>query len=176
MDLALSLSDRLPGAGTLCIDGNPEVVISKDFEELTSPRSFTGSGSLYLKKGSMELCNEKLYERFLDKEVEISFWLYVDHRTDNMPTPELWQRDDEGKLLQKEKLNSREVHNVDGMWVRISKNLHPQPGIQYQLTIKGKFITIDDLLIKPAGTRILVRHDNGDRILDNYRIPVATDH
>jgi len=174
-DLAVSLSDRLQGAGTLCLDGDPEVVISKDFEEFESPRSFTGSGSLYLKKGSMELCNEKLYERFGDKEVELSFWLYVDHRTDNMPTPELWQRDDSGKLLLKEKLNSREEHNVDGMWVRISKNLHPQPGMQYQLTIKGKYITVDDLLIKPVGTRILVWHDNGDQILDNFRVPVATD-
>ncbi len=125
MDLAHTLSDSLQGAGMLCIDGDPEKVIYKDFEEFASDRAFTGSGSKYLKKGSMELCNEKLYERFSDQEVELSFWLYVDHRTDNMPTPELWQWDESGKQIQRERLNSREVHNVDGMWVRISKTLQP---------------------------------------------------
>jgi hypothetical protein len=77
-------------------------------------------------------------------------------------------------LVHKEKLNSREVHNVDGMWVRISKNLNPEPGIRYQLTVSGKFITIDDLLLKPSGARTMVRHENGDYLFDNYRVPVVT--
>lgn len=175
MDLALTLSDSLKGTGMFCLDDDPEKVLYEDFEELASDRAFTGSGSRYIKKGNMELCNEKLYERFSDSAVELSFWLYVDHRTDNMPTPELLQWDENDKLIHRERLNSREVHNVDGMWVRISKTLQPQPGIRYQLTIKGRYITIDDILLKPAGSRILVRQDNGDQLLDNFRVPVATE-
>ena len=145
------------------------------FEELSSERAFIGSGSLYLKKGSLVLFNQNLHECCSDAEVELSFWLYVDHRTDNMPGPVLWLWDENDKLVHKEKLNSREVHNVDGMWVRISKNLIPEPGVRYQLTVAGKYITVDDLLLKPAGARILVRHENGDYLFDNYRVPVVTE-
>ncbi|MEA3461664.1 MAG: hypothetical protein U9R49_07280, partial [Bacteroidota bacterium] len=175
MELAGTLSDSLHGAGTLCLDGDPDAFIYQDFEERSSELTFTGSGSLYQKKGSLELFDEMLYERFSHQEVELSFWLYVDHRTDNMPTPELWFWDENRKLIHREKLNSREVHNVDGMWVRIGKKLIPEPGIRYELTVKGKYITIDDLLLKPTGARILVRHEGGDQILDNYRLPFVTD-
>jgi hypothetical protein len=107
--------------------------------------------------------------------VELSFWLYVDHRKDNMPSPVLWQWDKNNKLIQKEKLNSREVHNVDGMWVRISKNLIPEPGIRYELIVSGKYITVDDLLLKSSSARIMVRHENGDQLFDNYRVPFVTE-
>jgi hypothetical protein len=150
-------------------------VIYQNFEDISSERSFTGSGSIYLKKGSMELFSEKLYERFSDSVLELSFWLYVDHRTDNMPTPELWQWGDDNKLIHKEKINSREVHNVDGMWVRISKEIVPEPGIKYQLTIRGKYITVDDLLVKSKDSRVMIRPKNGDHLLDNFRLPVGTD-
>ena len=123
----------------------------------------------------MELFSENLYERFSDERIELSFWLYVDHRTDNMPTPELWQWDKDNNLIIKDKIESREVHNTDGMWVRISKELVPEPGINYQLTIRGKYITVDDLLVKATGSRIMIRNENGDHLLDNFRVPVGTD-
>jgi hypothetical protein len=175
MELANSLSDSLICIGNLCSSLNPAQIIYQDFEEFPSDHVFTGTGARYLKKGSMELFSENLYKRFADTVVEISFWLYVDHRTDNMPSPELCQRNGDGKLILKEKINSREVHNVDGMWVRISKNVIPEPGIKYQLTIRGKYITVDDLLLKPKGARVMVRHPNGDQLFDNFRVIVVTD-
>ena len=174
-ELAGNLIDSLSGTGTFCVNGKPEELIYRDYEELPSDLAFTGSGSRYLRKGTMELLNEKLYECCSDSEVELSFWLYVDHRKDNMPRPLLQLWDENNKLIHTEKLNSREVHNVDGMWVRISKNLIPDPGIRYELTVKGEYITIDDLLLKPVGARIMVRHENGDYLFDNYRVPVATE-
>ncbi|MCK5692035.1 MAG: hypothetical protein KAI08_04275, partial [Bacteroidales bacterium] len=174
-ELADTLLDSLGGTGTFCIDGDPEQVIYQDFEGPSSDRAFTGSGSLYLKKGDMELLNENLFERWSDTAMELSFWLYVDHRTDNMPSPVLQQWDADDKLIHREQLNSREVHNVDGMWVRISKNLMPEPGIRYELTLTGKYITVDDLLLKPSGTRVLVRQENGDQLFDNYRVPFVTE-
>jgi hypothetical protein len=173
--LADSLVNKLNGTGMYSMDANPEQVIYQDFEELSSERAFTGSGSSYLKKGSLELLNQNLHECCPNEEVELSFWLYVDHRTDNMPRPVLWLWDANDKLIHNEKLNSREVHNVDGMWVRISKNLIPQPGIRYELTVTGKYITVDDLLLKPSGARIMVLQENGDYLFDNYRVPVVTE-
>ena len=175
MNLASSLADSLDGTGIYCSAGNPEQLIYRDFEIFSADRAFTGSGSFFLKRGSMELFNEKLEERFPEREVELSFWLYVDHRIDNMPTPELLQWNDSNELVSSEKLDSRGVHNVDGMWVRIGKRLVPEPGIRYQLKVSGMYITVDDLLIKPAGTRVFVRHPNGERLLDNFRVPVAKD-
>lgn len=174
-DLADQLADSLQGNGTLSIGANSEQLVYRDFEELSSDRAFSGSASQYQKRGSMELFNERLYDRFSDSMVELSFWLYVDHRTDNMPRPELSQWDDKGTLIQKERLNSREVHDVDGLWVRIATELIPEPGISYQLTVKGKYISVDDLLVKPKGARVLVRQENQDLLLDNFRVPFVTE-
>ena len=173
--LANTLSDSLHGPGIYSTGMNPEEVIYNDFEELSSGQAFSGSGARHLKKGTMDLFDEKLYERFAGEEVELSFWLYVDHRTDNMPEPVLWFRDDSGMLVRKEKLNARNVHNVDGMWVRISRKLIPEPGIRVELTVSGSYITVDDLLLKPIDTRFMVSQENGNHLLDNYRVPIATD-
>jgi len=173
--LANSLSDSLQGPGLYCSHMNTDEVIYNDFEKLSSRQAFSGSGARYLKKGTMDLFSEELYERFAGEEVELSFWLYVDHRTDNMPVPVLWFRDENDRLVRREKLNSRKVHNVDGMWVRISKKLIPDPGIRVDLTVNGNYITIDDLMIKPVDVRVVVRHENGDLLLDNYRVPIVTD-
>jgi hypothetical protein len=67
------------------------------------------------------------------------------------------------------------VHNVDGMWVRISKEFIPEPGTRYQLTIRGSFITVDDLLVKTKESRVMIRPKHGDHLLDNFRVPVGTD-
>jgi hypothetical protein len=174
-DLAESLSDSLQGSGILSPGLEEGQLIYHDFEELASERAFTGSGSVFQKKGSIELFREELYKRFPDEELEISFWLYVDHRIDNMPRPELLHFDRDGKQVHRERLNARKVHNVDGMWARIAVKLVPEPGIIYGLNLKGKYITVDDLCIKPAGSRVLVRHNNGDQLLDNIRVPVASE-
>jgi len=175
VNLANTLSDSLPGPGIYCSNMNPEELIYNDFDDLSSGHIFSGSGARYLKKGTMVLFNEQLYERFAGEALELSFWLYVDHRTDNMPVAVLGFRNDNDMLIHKEKLNTREVHNVDGMWVRISKELIPEPGISVELTVSGRYITVDDLLLKPVDTRFMVRHENGDHLLDNYRVPIATE-
>jgi hypothetical protein len=174
-DLAISLRDSLACTGNICTNVRPEQVIYQDYEDSSSDHAFTGNGAKFKKVGTVELFNENLSGLCSGSEVDLSFWLYVDHRTDNMPTPEILLWDHENRLISKEKLNAREVHNVDGMWVRIGKTIIPEPGMRYQLTIRGKYITVDDLLLKPAGARVMVRHENGDLILDNYRVPVATD-
>ena len=174
-ELAKGLSDSLQGSGILSPGLEEGQLFYHDFEEFESDLAFTGSGSLFKKKGGLELFSEELYKRFPDEELEISFWLYVDHRIDNMPRPELLHFNEEGHQAHRERLNSREVHNVDGMWARIAIKLVPEAGIDYRLMVKGKYITVDDLCIKPAGSRVLVRHKNGEQLLDNIRVPVASE-
>jgi hypothetical protein len=59
------------------------------------------------------------------------------------------------------------------MWVRIETTLVPEPGIRYQLTIRGKYITVDDLLVKPAGASVAVRGPDGLSLFDNFRVSVG---
>jgi hypothetical protein len=174
-DLAGVLADSLQGSGKLCMGVDADQLIYRNFEEHSSDRSFTGTGSGYVKKGSMELFNEKLHDRFSDSLVELSFWLHVDHRTHGMPSPELLHLDENGTLMQRERIDSREVHNADGMWVRIAKTVVPQPGISYLLKVKGEYITVDDLLVKPKGARVMIRQENQDLLLDNFRVLFATE-
>jgi hypothetical protein len=176
VELAESYKDSLEGKGIFCTGTEAGKLIYRDYETSVSERAFTGSGSVHLKKGSVELFHEELYDRFSDSLVELSFWLYVDHRIDNMPRPELLLFDRDGTQIGRERLNSRQVHNTDGMWVRIARDLVPEPGISYQLTVSGKYLTVDDLLVRPKAARVMVRHENQDLLLDNFRVLFATEH
>ncbi len=173
LELATSLSDSLSCKGAICSNVAQDKILYNGFEGFHARQVFTGKGARFEKEGNFELMNEQLHPLYSDAQVDISFWLYVDSRTDNMPTPELWMWDKKNKLIRKDKLNSRAEHNVDGMWTRIDHNLTPEPGIRYQLTLRGKYITVDDLLVKPANARVVIRGEHGPLLLDNFRIPVG---
>ena len=98
---------------------------------------------------------------------ELSFWMFIDTRTDNMPEPVLYIWDEEGRLQVKTKLESREVHDVTRQWARISADFDFVNSMRYQLVVKGKFITIDDLLIRPVGSNVLVKSGNSE-LFNNY--------
>ncbi len=112
--LAAPLADSLRGTGMLCTGVDPGKVIYQDFEEFSSDQAFSGSGARYQKKGTMELFRENLFERFSATELELSFWLLVDHRTDNMPTPELWQWERYGST---DPQRETEFHGRCTMWM-----------------------------------------------------------
>ena len=173
LELAGSLSDSLVCHTPVCSNISPELVIYNGFESDMARQKFTGKGARFQRRGTFELLNMELYPSFGDGPVEISLWLYVDHRTDNMPAPELWAWDGNNKMIHKEKLESRTTHNVDGMWARVAHILEPEEGVRYQLTLRGKYITVDDLLVKPIGERVVIDRGNGPELLDNFRIPVA---
>ncbi|MCK5135170.1 MAG: hypothetical protein KAR19_05225 [Bacteroidales bacterium] len=171
--LAGNISDSLACEGPLCSDAPLEKVFYEGFNSYSSDQVFTGSGARYKKKGKIELINEVLYQKYSEERVEISFWLFVDTRIDNMPTAEIWRWDENNTLIDKEKLNTRAEHNVDSMWVRVDKTFKPEPGVRYQLTLRGKYITVDDLLLKPEGARVMVSQEEGPGLFDNFKVPVA---
>ncbi|MFZ5939322.1 MAG: hypothetical protein ACOYXB_02000 [Bacteroidota bacterium] len=166
----LAVRDSLSCAGSVCSTNAPENIIYRDFDDESTVNSFTGPGALYLKKGSVELLNEDLSPRFGTEPVEISFWLFLDHRTDNMPEAELIITDGDGRQVERRKIETRSVHDTDGLWVRISTELTPVAGQNCRLTLKGKYITVDDLLVKPVNSEVLIRKGTGSDLFNNFRV------
>jgi len=173
LKLAGAAAESLPCYGELCTNADTAKIIYRDFETETSAESFTGIGSRYLKKGSFDLLKEPLYNIFEGDTVELSYWLYVDHRTDNMPELELSILDPSEKELKRERIDTRTIHNSDGLWVRVSKTFVPEPGMIYRFRVKGKYITIDDLLVRPASVDVLIKKEGKAVLFNNFRIDAA---
>lgn len=175
LDMALDTALSLPPAGPDHVRSHVpgSQIIFEDFETLPdAPHAFQGKGARYLKEGRMELLNESLFERYGKQELELSFWLFTDHRTHNMPTAEWWTRDSTGKLQPRTKLESRAVHDVDGLWVRISHRFRAEEGKSYQLTVRGKYVSVDNLLLRPSRAHVAIVEDGIPMTFDNFRLEV----
>ncbi len=155
----------------ICSNGCLDDIYYDSFKKNKFDRTFTGQGALYLKKGKLELLNNTLIseENQYVGSSEISFWMYVDTRKYSMPSAKLklWNIKD-NKLLEEIKLNTREIHNVYKQWVRISYTISLAEHVRYQIIIKGKYITVDDLLIKPVNCDVAVKLNNNDLLYNNF--------
>ncbi len=140
--------------------------IYKNFENCPSEHSFTGKGAISKKKGELELFNGKLP---LDScFFELSFWLYFDTRCYDMPQAILATLNHQDEIVNQQKLNTRQVHDIFGDWVRISSFVKPQPNFRYRLFLKGQYLFADDLLIRPTDSPIFIRYKKGLSLMDNY--------
>ncbi len=153
------ITDSLDCTGNICTDTEAENIFYNGFEESHAENVFTGKGARYGKKGEMELFNKVLFAPGQPDDLEISFWLYFDERIFSMPEAFLNMYDNNQKFMERIKIDTRGIHDVFENWVRISYQLKPRSGIHYQLLLKGKYVTVDDLLIRPeyANTRIITR-------------------
>jgi len=167
-EYAENMLDSLPCRNEVCSSTGNEKVIYEDFEDEIAENSFSGKGAKYLKEGSLDLLNEELYTIFGGSEVELSCWLFLDHRTDNMPVLEMLVKDNSGKEIRKENISARSIHNVYGLWVRVSKVITPEPGCTYHFIFKGKYITVDDLLVRPVSEDVCVKKENAFPLFNNY--------
>ena len=85
-----------------------------------------------------------------------------------MPDATIKLFDSDQHQLDKIRINTREVYNVYGKWVRISTQIKPKKGIRYQLTASGEYITVDDLLVKPVHSHVFVNKVDGFSLFDNF--------
>jgi hypothetical protein len=161
------MRDSLTCKGNICTDTYPGFVIYDGFENVDSDNSFTGNGALYRKKGEAEIIQLEIDSYTLAGRSELSFWMYIDPRTDNMPEPVLYIRDENDQLLEKTKIENRKVHNVWNHWARISAEFEFEHGKKYQLVVKGKYITVDDLLIKSVHSNVLIKTADSE-LFNNY--------
>ena len=149
-------------------DMNLQSIFYNGFEGQKAENVFSGSGALYARRGEIELFNGEFP---IDTgSIDLSFWLFFDTRQYDMPQPILKVWDKQDKLLSEEKLNNRQVHDIYGSWIRISTQFETHQDYRYQLLIKGKRITADDLLIKPMGSNVLIKLSEGKELYNNFPI------
>ena len=128
--------------------------------------SFTGSKAFFRKKGEHIVWTSpgvKLDGSFYD----ISYWVHVDTRTAGMPNTFIDILDEDEKVLKSHFVNLREIHNVHDMWVRGSIQVKLQKDQRCRLRIDGKFMTVDDILIKPVQDNFLISTEKLD-LFNNY--------
>jgi len=162
--------DSLSCDEKICSDTDPRQLYYDGFEELESEMAFSGSGAVFRKTGEAEILNMTWTSDSASIKSEISFWVFIDTRTDNMPEPYLYIRDADKQLHAKTKLESREVHDVTRHWARVATEFDLHNGMRYQLVVKGKYITIDDLLIRPVGSHVLVKSGETE-LFNNFPVP-----
>ena len=75
-----------------------------------------------------------------------------------------------GKIKETIKLENREVFDIYGKWIRIADTLKPKENITYKLVIDGKYITVDDLLIRPIGSNVAIYNAKGFSLFNNYPV------
>ncbi len=160
------LIPELKCEGTICADTPSRLIYYDDFNEHESENSFSSEGAIYKRRGEIEVFNDKLP---VDSgKVNLSFWLYFDTRRYDMPQPILHTLNENNELVENTKLNNRQVHDIYKNWVRISTQINAQKGFNYQLTVQGKYITIDDLLIKPENANVLIKNPEGFDLFNNF--------
>jgi hypothetical protein len=157
---------ELPG-NRLKSDVDSSILIHDHFQTRECQNAFADPGALHLEKGVITLY-EGAIERSQYEVWEASFWLFFDTRTDNMPEAYITLTDSLGKEEKAVKLKTRDEHNVFGTWVRIAGQFKPLPGGKIKIWLKGKLITADNLLIRPAGSRVFIENEQGISLYNNF--------
>lgn len=159
----------LPGNDNFRANCSPQTIIFNDFEDHKSEHIFEGQGAFYLRKGQTLLMEKNIDDKFTEGTYELSFWLFVDSRIYDMPQAELKLFDKQNKPIFSRKMNTRQVHDVFNGWIRVSEKVNIAPNQRLQLVVKGKYISIDNLLFKPADANIWIK-ESKYAFFNNYPI------
>lgn len=158
---------ELNSYGKILTDTDISSVKYIGFENQKAEITFTGDGAFFKKNGEKTLLDEKLGEEWLVGSYEISFWLFVDTRHYDMPKATVKLTDSAGNTKEI-RLNTREVHDVYNHWIRVAEKVELQPGEQIQLHLRGDYISVDDILLKPAGANVMIRTSENFDLFNNY--------
>ncbi|WP_167617676.1 hypothetical protein [Maribellus sediminis] len=164
------VANTLPGLiknGEFLTDSTQPAFIYKDFEDQKGEFVFSGNGAFFTKKGENELLNQTLDNSFIQGKYELSFWLYVDARHYDMPQAfvTVTTADNNSKTT---KLNTREVHDVYEKWIRVSSDFDLKPGDRIQLKLKGDYVSVDDLLVKPNDATVVIEKSEDFGLYNNF--------
>jgi hypothetical protein len=165
---AESKKAELKGNSALKCDTALTSVFYLGFDNQKSKITFSGNGALYKKKGEVEVFNEDFPSKGMTGEYELSFWLLFDTRSPQMPEATFNEIDRYNFPINPIKLNTEEENNVFGNWVRIDQKVTLNPGMKYQLVVEGTYITIDDLLLKPVKSNVLIKANDGTEMMNNF--------
>jgi hypothetical protein len=168
LDWADSIKWKLTGTDQLKADADISKVFCLNFDEKRSSIAFSGKGALYKGGKKVEVFYEDFPSKGMTGNYDLSFWLYIDTRTWGMPQATINEIDQYNTAINSIRLNTQAEHNVYKNWVRIDRKIALKPGMKYQLVIKGKFITLDDLLLKPTGCNVYIKKSNGLEMMNNF--------
>ena len=147
---------------------NSNSIIFEGFESAPNAQYvFSGESSFYSRKGQKVLLDRKLDSDFPGGKYELSFWLYVDSRKYDMPKAEIKVFDPSGKQLSLTKMNSRQVYDTYNGWIRVADKVTLKPGDTLQLLVKGEYVSIDNLLVKPENSSVLAKTSTM-KLFNNY--------
>jgi hypothetical protein len=158
----------LTGTEILKADTTLNKLYYLNFDNNNSENAFTGNGTFFKKKGKIELFNEDFPAKGMTGDYELSFWLFFDKRTNEMPKAILNEIDRYNFPINPIKLNTSEVYNICHNWVRINQEVSLKPDMKYQLVIEGNYITIDNLLLKPVKSNVYMKFSPDKEMMNNF--------
>lgn len=165
-----SVKATLIGTENIKANVSLDRIYTLNFDEYQSDQVFTGSGAFFERRNGLEVFNEKFSDKGIIGSYELSFWMYFDTRMYDMPQPKIHIFNEDGKLEKTIRLNNRQIHNVFNSWVRVEQQLNIEASKRYQLSINGKYVTIDDLLLKPLGCNVWQNSSNTE-LFNNFALP-----
>lgn len=141
----------------------------QDFENdsLLSEFTFTGSGAFNEGKGEFVVTELNLSELGFNGIVEFSFWSH--YNTDYISVTDgfIDILNAENEVVKSHFLNMREQHNVFNDWIRGSHLIDIKTGFSYRLRLHGKEVVVDDILVRPTASDVIVKHPKAD-LFNNY--------
>ena len=168
LEMAANKIATLKSSGNISTDVNFASIIFNGFDNGKAKHIFSGKGAFYKKKGELEILNEQIKGNQTSGKYELSFWLYVDSRKFDMPKATVKITDGNGKKNFEKRLNTREVHNVYTNWIRVSQVVDLKTGDTIQLSIKGDYMSVDNLLLKPVDSNTLIKVSEEMEMFNNF--------
>jgi hypothetical protein len=128
--------------------------------------------SIFQKRGSLQLFSSILpvlpdgYEKW-----DISFWTFFDSRTHGMPKLEYTILGSDQKVIVRKAVSLRTLFDVDAPWVRVSFQIEKQTKpVRLHIEMTGKYLSADNLLIKPENSRVGGKTFQEQKMFNNYLI------
>ncbi|WP_320110701.1 hypothetical protein [Draconibacterium orientale] len=157
----------LQSFGEISTDTPINSILFNGFEDGSAKTVFSGNASFYSRKGQQVLLDKKIDAQSPEGKYELSFWLYVDSRKYDMPKAEVKVFDAVGRQKFYKRMNTRQVHDTCNGWIRVSEMVQLRPKDTLQLLVNNEYVSVDNLLVKPADANVLVKTSN-QNFFNNY--------
>ena len=160
--------DSLNQIGMHWVEANTSYFYFQDFGDT----SFSLGNKLFKhEKGSLHLFEGTINGIKADIQLEVSFWVRIDRETNYLPALDIIQIDATGKQ-HKSRFPMQDNHDIYEGWVRVRAEFVPiSHAFKLVLQIKGKPLTLDNLMIRPVDKNIFSRSADGQILMyNNYFI------
>lgn len=132
-----------------------------DYDSLPTPVAMIGNGALAVLEDTKRILD---FSNDLAPQIELSFWVYID--PDHQPMPHfLLEASDRDVWSQVGSLKVFDQTDVWKNWVRISFQFDCPMGESIRLTSSNTPFIMDNLLLRPAATDVLLR--SGEYLIYN---------